>query len=71
MSETFFLFARPSFLEGIARVLDLGNTLREYNDSQSTAEADLIAIGTDWSAIGRDIENSIMDNSEKEDVKEK
>ena len=71
MSETYFLFARPSFIEGMARVLDIGNTLREYNESQTTEEADLIAVHTDWSAIGRDIDNSISDFSEKEDVKEK
>lgn len=71
MSDTFFLFARPSFIEGVARVLDIGNTLREYNESQTTIEADLIAIHEDWSAIGKDIDNSISTISEKEDVKKK
>jgi len=36
-----FLFARPSFLEGVARVMDLGGTLQVYNNSKTEKEADL------------------------------
>jgi hypothetical protein len=50
-----FLFARPSFLEGIARVLDLGGTLQEYNSSVSEQQADALAIGADWHVVGEDL----------------
>jgi hypothetical protein len=59
MGDTFFLFSRPSFIEGIARILDLGNTLNEYNYSQSEEEADSQAIASDWKAVGNDIKVAI------------
>lgn len=55
MGDTFFLFSQPSFLEGLARNLDLGSTLSEYNESISGEQADAIAIRNDWTAIGLDI----------------
>ena len=54
-SPTFRLFARPSFLEGLARLLDFGGTLNEYNYSDSPAEADFLAIQSDWEAVGLDM----------------
>lgn len=54
MSETFLLFADPSFIEGAARNIDLGYTLDEYNGSSTESEADYIAIKNDWIAIGKD-----------------
>lgn len=54
-----FLFARPSFLEGMARVIDLGGTMQVYNDSQTEREADLRAIKKDWQAVGEDILNAV------------
>jgi len=38
-----FLFARPSFLEGVARVMDLGGTMQVYNNSKT--EKDLFEEG--------------------------
>jgi hypothetical protein len=55
MSETDFLFARPSFLEGMARVLDLGCTLNSYNASRNGADADRRALSSDFKMIGKDI----------------
>jgi hypothetical protein len=49
-----FLFARPSLFEGVARVLDMGNTLTEYNSALSPAQADALALYSDWAAIGQD-----------------
>jgi hypothetical protein len=60
MSEyTTFLFARPSFLEGVARILDFGNTLQMYNGSDSPAEADAWAFASDWYAIGEDMMRAV------------
>lgn len=50
-----FLFARPSFFEGIARMLDFGNTLNEYNYSPSEDAADENALWMDWSMVGDDL----------------
>ena len=54
-----FLYARPSFTEGVARVFDIGGTLNEYNTSSTGSEADAIAIRSDWDAIGQDILTAI------------
>ncbi len=50
-----FLFARPSLTEGMSRVLDLGDTLTEYNRSPSGEQADYYALFADWRAVGQDI----------------
>ncbi len=56
---TVFLFARASFLEGMARLLDFGNTLTEYNESTSPEQADYFALRADWRAVGQDLQRSV------------
>ena len=46
-----FLFARPSFVEGFARLLDLGGTLNEYNSSIDGPHADELALRADIAAL--------------------
>ena len=53
--RTDFLFARPSFLSGMARVLDLFGVFDSYNESRSTEEADARAMYADWRVVGQDI----------------
>jgi len=53
-----FLFARPSFVEGVARVMDLGSSLQVYNGSKTPEEADLRALKNDWASVGSDIINA-------------
>ena len=50
-----FLYAKPSFLEGVARLVDFGGTLNEYNFSQTGEEADARAIWIDWAIVGQDM----------------
>lgn len=50
-----FLFAKPSFAEGMARIMDLGNTLNEYNRSLTPEQADFIALAMDYQALGQDL----------------
>ncbi len=50
-----FLFARPSFLEGFARTLDMAGTLNLYNYSTTEKQADSLALRADWRAVGEDI----------------
>lgn len=47
-----FLFAEPSFLEGVARLFDFGNTLNEYNVSPDGDAADKIALYMDFAMVG-------------------
>jgi hypothetical protein len=58
MEECFsdFLVARPSFWEGVARILDLGNTLTEYN---SHANPDEVALRMDWACVGQSIREAL------------
>jgi hypothetical protein len=56
---TDFLYARPTFLEGLARILDLGGTLEEYNVSSSPSDADTRALQADWLAIGDDLKQAV------------
>ena len=62
---TFYLYARPSFLEGPARLFDFGNTLFEYNYSMTPEQADYFATLSDWRAVGQDIQ-AILDRMERE-----
>ena len=60
MSEQFgLLYATPSFLEGLARAIDIGDTLTEYNTSENGAEADARALASDWKAVGNDMRPAI------------
>lgn len=56
---TSHLFARPSFLEGCARALDLGCTLDRYNTQDSPDAADAVALWADWCAVGEDIAGAV------------
>lgn len=58
-----FLFARPSFLEGIARLVDFGGFLNEYNTSNTPDEADFRAIAADWQVVGDDLRAAMRDAS--------
>lgn len=53
------LFIRPSVSEGIARLLDIGATLQEYNSISTPEEADTGALATDWNAVGDDIRDAL------------
>ncbi|VAW32302.1 hypothetical protein MNBD_CHLOROFLEXI01-1053 [hydrothermal vent metagenome] len=60
-----YLFARPSFLEGVGRIVDFTNMLEKYNSSSSTKAADLRAIRADWNAVGSDIQQAIEQVNKK------
>ena len=52
---TGLLFAKPSFIEGAARILDLGNTFTQYNSIASPELADMSAMRSDWQSVGEDL----------------
>ena len=53
--RTDYLFAMPSFLTGVARLLDLSGRFDVYNDSSDEAIADARAIYSDWRMVGQDL----------------
>lgn len=55
MKSSDFLFAMPSFKNGMARILDFGSTLNIYNTSDSSEEADCNALYSDWYVVGQDL----------------
>ncbi len=54
--RTDFLFAVPSFLSGVATLVDIFGTLRKYNTSRTPEEADARAIASDWGVVGNDMQ---------------
>ena len=63
-----FLFARPSWVEGLARAFDLGGTLQEYNTAPTPEEADSIAMNADWRVVGQDLLRAMNELSEETKV---
>lgn len=61
MGRTDFLFAKPSFLTGLGRTIDLGAVLERssYNISTTSPEADSWAIANDWLVVGQDLRSAI------------
>ena len=56
------VYARPSFLEGVARIFDFGGTLNTYylvSSDEDPRQADARAIASDWQAVGKDIAGAI------------
>jgi len=49
------LFARPSWLSGVARTLDLWGLYEEFNDSLTPEIADYRGLLSDWCMVARDI----------------
>ena len=62
------LFARPSFVEGVARSIDLGGTLQEYNSSLTEEQADFLALRADWWTVGEDFWNATHEVAAEADV---
>ena len=52
---TDYLYARPSIIEGIGRNMDFFGSMNSYNSSKSGADADKIALATDWFAVYTDL----------------
>jgi len=44
---------------GIARILDLGGTMKIYNSSPTEEIADMRALGSDWRAVANELIDSI------------
>ena len=68
MKRTDFLFAKPSFIGGLASVLDLGSSLAVYNESPDVEVADALSLESDWRVTGEDIKSAIEIWAEKNSI---
>ena len=57
--QTTFLFASPSLLSGIARLLDLGCHFDSYNESETGETADAMALYSDFRMVGQDLQKAM------------
>lgn len=58
INYAFYLFPKPSLLEGIGRIFDFNNLLENYNTSKDIRDADYKATRLDWLAVGQDMQNA-------------
>jgi hypothetical protein len=54
-----FMFATPTWKEGVGRLFDFGDALTEYNVRPTPDEADLFAMWLDWRAVGEDVQRAL------------
>jgi hypothetical protein len=47
-----FLFATPTWREGVGRLMDFGNSMTEYNRTSGAEDPDIRATTQDWLAVG-------------------
>ena len=64
-----FLFARPSFIGGMASALDIRGTLITYNDSGTPENADINALRQDWRAVGDSLKQAFAKIESEQDGK--
>ena len=67
----YFLFANPNFISGMARVLDIGSTLTEFNSTFYPEVADYYAIKSDWINVGSDIKAALNKYGEEKEKSKK
>lgn len=60
------LQARPSFLAGMAKSVDVFNTLNKYQKSLEGAKVDKKALKNDWTVVGNDIVSAIAQYEQKQ-----
>lgn len=59
-SQTFRLFKRmPSFIDGVASLIDFSPNRFRYNYDIAPNEADINSLRADWFAIGDDLRKTI------------
>jgi hypothetical protein len=66
---TDLLYAQPTFLEGIGRLVDFAGTLDDYNVSASPAEADRLAMASDCWAGGEDMKKAVASFAHQNEIR--
>lgn len=59
MGNSDYLFIQPSFLNGVARTIDLFGHFTEYNISGEGTEADIRALAKDGQALREDMSEAM------------
>jgi hypothetical protein len=54
-----FLFAKPDWYEGVARLVDFANAMTEYNTTATPGGADTRALAQDWLAVGDELRQAL------------
>jgi hypothetical protein len=62
------LYAQPSFLEGVGRLVDAAGLLEGYSYSPTPGEADTAAIASDWCVVGEDLRFAILDFARRQGI---
>lgn len=63
LSRSGRLFAIPSFITGMAKVLDIGATFDVYNEDATSREADYWSMLSDWYAVGDDLRYALPEQA--------
>jgi len=58
---SFQLFATPTFFSGMARTLDLGAVLDDYDGILTSEQADQLALSADWLAVSEDMWSALAE----------
>jgi hypothetical protein len=53
--RSMFLFALPTWEEGVGRLLDFAGALTQYNRTTPPGDPDARAIAQDWLAVGEEL----------------
>jgi hypothetical protein len=59
--DTFVLFPRRTFIEGVGTLIDVVGSSIVYNISTSPSAADGRAIAADWHAVGGDLRSAYQE----------
>lgn len=62
LKYTGYLFAKPTFSDGVASLVDVSGSLLAFNYSKTSKEADTKALITDWYAVCNDFKEAIDKN---------
>ena len=61
-----YLYVRPSFFSGIARLFDFWGLYDSYNYSRTRRMADAKALYSDWRTVGCDIRRSMNEHAKEQ-----
>ena len=57
--QTTFLFALPSMLSGVARLLNFSGWFDSYNEGETSETADAMALYSDFRMVGQDLQKAM------------
>ena len=58
LKQTNYLLPKNGFFTGLGSILNISGNYFKYNTSETTEEADIKAIQSDWLMVGKDIKRA-------------